>query len=137
MRTTVALLNWNDGYTLGNAQIDADHRHLFELINDFHYAFTLNHDRAEIARMLNTLIRYAEEHFQREEGMMAERNYPGLEKHKAEHVDLVETVFTLQSKFESQELKMEKETVDFLRHWLTDHIADEDTKFARFMAKSR
>ena len=131
----MALLNWNDSYALGNTQIDADHRQLFDLINDFHYAFTLNHDRGEIARLLNSLIHYSEDHFQREEQMMVERGYPDVEKHRAEHERLFETVFTLQSKFESRELKMEKETVEFLRHWLTDHIADDDRKFAKFLAK--
>jgi len=131
--TIVALLNWNDSYSLGNAQIDADHRRLFDLINDFHYAFILNHDRSEIARMLNALVRYSQEHFEREEHMMAERGYPGLEKHQAEHVALFETVFDLQGKFERRELRMEKETVDFLRRWLVDHIADHDSKFAQFL----
>jgi hypothetical protein len=27
------------------------------------------------------------------------------------------------------------ETVDFLRHWLTDHIAEHDMEFARFLAE--
>jgi hemerythrin len=35
---------------------------------------------------------------------------------------------------EEASIKMEKEAVDFLRHWLTDHIAEEDTAFARFLA---
>ena len=29
---------------------------------------------------------------------------------------------------------MEKETVDFLRTWLTDHIAEEDRAFGRYLA---
>ncbi|MBI4989058.1 MAG: hemerythrin family protein [Rhodocyclales bacterium] len=131
----MALLNWNRGYLTGNARIDSDHQHLFELINSFHYAFIQNRDRTDILRILNGLVQYAEEHFQREETMMADRGYPKLEAHQRIHADLFETIFQLQAKLEEASVKMEKETVDFLRHWLTDHIAEHDTEFARFLAE--
>jgi hemerythrin-like metal-binding protein len=131
----MALLNWNRGYLIGNAQIDSDHQHLFDLINSFHYAFIQNRDRLGILRILNGLVQYAEEHFQREEAMMADRGYPELEAHQQIHAGLFETIFQLQTKLEEASVKMEKETVDFLRHWLTDHIAEHDTAFARFLAE--
>jgi hemerythrin len=131
----MALLNWNRGYLTGNTRIDSDHQHLFDLINSFHYAFIQNRDRLGILRILNGLVRYAEEHFQREEAMMADRGYPELEAHQRIHADLFETIFQLQTKLEEASVKMEKETVDFLRHWLTDHIAEHDTAFARFLAE--
>lgn len=131
----MALLNWNDDYAVGNARIDADHRHLFDLINEFHYVFILNHDRMEIARVLNNLVKYSEEHFEREEKMMVDHGYPGLEAHREEHAKLFETIFALQTKFEQHAVKMEKETIEFLRHWLIDHIAEHDARFARFLAK--
>ena len=30
---------------------------------------------------------------------------------------------------------MKKETIEFLRHWLTDHIAEHDAKFGQFLNK--
>jgi len=131
----VALLNWKSDYVVGNAQIDADHHHLFDLINEFHYVFSQNHNRIEIARVLNNLVKYCEEHFQREEALMSQHGYPGLAEHQAIHAELFETLFTLQSKFEDGSIKMEKETIEFLRHWLTDHIAEHDMKFGRFLGK--
>lgn len=67
--------------------------------------------------------------------MMAERAYPELETHQRIHGELFETIFHLQTKLEEASIKMEKETVDFLRHWLTDHIAEHDMEFARFLAE--
>jgi hemerythrin-like metal-binding protein len=130
----VALLNWKNDYSVGNAQIDADHHRLFDLINEFHYVFTHNRQLREIARVLNDLVKYSEEHFQREEEMMAAHDYPGLDEHREIHAALFETVFQLQSKFEQNAVKIESETIDFLRHWLTDHIVEHDTKFGRFLA---
>ena len=131
----MALLNWKRDYLLGNAQIDSDHQHLFDLINSFHYEFVQNRDRAKILRLLNMLVKYCEEHFQREELMMAEKSYPGLDEHRQIHAGLFETIFELQSKLENDSIRMEKETIVFLRHWLTDHIAEHDTAFARFLAE--
>ena len=131
----MALLNWKRDFLLGNAQVDSDHQHLFDLINSFHYEYIQNRDRAEILRLLNNLVKYCEEHFQREEGMMAEKSYPGLDDHRQIHARLFETIFDLQSKLENASIKMEKETVDFLRHWLTDHIVEHDMAFARYLAE--
>jgi hemerythrin len=131
----MALLNWNGDYRLGNAQIDRDHRQLFDLINAFHYEFIRNRNRREVLRLLNDLVRYSEVHFEREEKMMAEHAYPGLEQHLQKHAELFETIFVLQTKLEAEAIKIEQETVAFLRHWLTDHIAEEDRAFARFLAR--
>lgn len=40
----------------------------------------------------------------------------------------------IESELEEASIKMEKETVDFLRTWLTDHIAEEDRAFGRYLA---
>lgn len=130
----MALLNWNSAYQIGDAVIDDEHRRLFELINDFHYNYSLNRDRRDILKLLNDLVRYAEEHFQHEERIMAERNYPGLEPHREAHAGLFETLFSLQSKLEGGAFKAETETVDFLRTWLTDHIAEDDLALGKFLA---
>lgn len=130
----MALLNWNGAYQIGNAVIDGEHCKLFDLINDFHYTFLLNRDRRDILKVLNDLVRYAEEHFRHEEHIMAEHGYPELEPHRAIHARLFETLFSLQSKLEEGSIGMEKETVDFLRSWLTDHIAEEDTALGKFLA---
>lgn len=130
----MALLNWNGSYEIGDAVIDHEHCRLFDLINNFHYAFLLNRDRRDILRLLNDLVRYAEEHFQHEERIMVERGFPDLEHHRGIHAGLFETLFLLQAKLEKEAIGMEKETVEFLRTWLTDHIAEEDRALGRFLS---
>ena len=72
----MALLNWKADYCTGNAKIDDDHCNLFERINDFHFAWQSSRDRKDIARVLNRLVEYAEEHFAREEEIMRASCYP-------------------------------------------------------------
>ncbi len=123
----MALLGWKPEYAVGDAEIDADHRHLFELVNSFHEAFTRDRDRRDILRILNALVSYSEAHFRREEAMMAERQMPGLEEHRRLHVRLFEKIFELQKQLEAGSLRIEKQTVEFLHTWLTNHIAGGDT----------
>lgn len=131
----VSLLNWNDSYRIGDAVIDGEHCRLFDLINDFHFTFSLNRDRRDILRVLNRLMRYAEEHFRHEEQIMAERGYPELERHRDIHAGLFETLFALQAKLEKKTIGMEQETVTFLRTWLTDHIAEDDRALGIFLSE--
>jgi hemerythrin len=130
----MALLNWSRDYQLGHAVVDAEHRRLFDLINDFHYSFLTSRDLGEVRRLLNALVRYSETHFRNEEQLMAEAGYPDLERHKEIHAGLFETIFVLQEKLEAGAVKMESETVAFLRTWLTEHITEEDKAFGRFLA---
>lgn len=130
----MALLNWSRDYQLGHPVIDAEHRHLFDLINDFHYFFLASRDTREVLRLLTALVRYSESHFRHEEELMFEAGYPRLAAHRDIHATLFETIFALQEKFEAGVVKAESETVAFLRTWLTDHIAEEDKAFGRFLA---
>ncbi len=130
----MALLNWSRDFQLGHAVVDAEHRRLFDLINDFHFSFMASRDLGEVRRLLNALVRYAETHFRHEEHLMAAAGYPDLERHRDIHAGLFETIFALQEKFEAGAVKMESEAVAFLRTWLTDHITEEDKAFGRFLA---
>ena len=132
----MAWLNWNQDYVVGNESIDSDHRQLFELINSFHHEYIQNRDRAKIRRLLNELVRYCEDHFRREEQLMAEAAYPGLDAHCQIHAKLFETIFDLQAQLENDSFKMDRETIGFLRHWLTDHVVEHDVAFARFLSKA-
>jgi hemerythrin len=132
----MALLNWNDSYRIGDAVIDGEHCRLFDMINDFHFTFSQNRDRRDILKVLNELVRYAEEHFRHEEQIMSERGYPELERHQDIHSGLFETLFALQAKLEKGTIGIEQEAVAFLRIWLTDHIVEEDKALGRFLAGS-
>lgn len=133
----MALLNWKADYCTGNARIDDDHRALFDRINDFHYAWQQNRDRKDIARVLNRLVEYAEEHFAREEEIMRASAYPGLARHQAIHEALFEQIFVLQGHFEEGRIRIDRDAMDFLRAWMVDHIVGEDMKFSAYVERGK
>ena len=122
----MTLLKWSPEYQVGDAQIDSDHRYLFELGNSFYDAFIQRRDRKAIFKLLSRLVAYCEDHFKREEEMLADRHCPDLESHRESHVRIFNELFALQRRLEAGSLAAEKETIEFLRSWLVDHVAGED-----------
>lgn len=129
----MSFIVWDMKYLLGNEQIDAEHQYLFRLINEFHDAFIERHERARLLALLNRLVDYAQKHFTHEEQLMREANYPRLETHHALHEQLFEQIFVLNAKLENRAYNPTHETFLFLRHWLSDHIIDDDLQFGSYL----
>ncbi|MBS1196849.1 MAG: hemerythrin-like metal-binding protein [Proteobacteria bacterium] len=128
---------WKEEYRVGNEIIDHDHQALFKLINAFYDAFQESKLRRELLHILNELVAYSEEHFQREELIMAAHNYPGLEEHHHLHEKLYETIYALNSRLHKDPRPLERETIAFLKNWLTDHILLHDLALGEFINKEK
>ena len=131
------LLNWQDDYLVGDEVIDHDHKELFHMINDFYDAFQESRKRSQLSPLLTRLVHYAEQHFQREEKIMAHHAYPELEKHHLIHEELFETIFELNKRLETDPLPLDRDAVMFLKHWLVDHILQEDKKIGTFIESKK
>ena len=94
----MAFLSWRKEYEIGVAAIDAEHRRLVGLANDFNDALAEGDNSGAGGKMLTQLIAYAEEHFQHEEHLMRENGYPGLDKHQAQHVGYISDIFAVNEK---------------------------------------
>jgi hemerythrin len=58
--------------------------------------------------------------------------YEGIEEHKEEHQDLIDSVRELQQKY-LQVGKLEEEDLKFLEHWLTEHILVADMRLGSYL----
>ncbi|HEY5762093.1 MAG TPA: bacteriohemerythrin [Rhodocyclaceae bacterium] len=132
----MSLIRWTDKFAVNQSLIDDQHRYLFQLINDFHDAYMQRQTRQDVLILLNRLIDYAQRHFEDEERIMAEKAYPQLEAHQALHVKLFEEIFALNEKLADRALNPTRDTIAFLKNWLTDHIMLHDLKFAEHLNAS-
>lgn len=128
---------WRPEYKVGDPMIDQDHQNLFKLINEFHDTFHRHKTRQELLQVLNNLVAYAEEHFQREEFTMAAHGYPQLEEHQQLHEQLYDRIYALNELLLDDQRPAEDETIAFLKNWLTDHILQHDFAFAAFVRKNK
>lgn len=129
----MALLNWRDEYSIGVAQIDSEHRQLFDVINEFHDQQQGAIAANDILKMLNRLIKYSEQHFRNEEAIMRGEGYAGMDEHQQQHDKLVGAIFDIAADVEAGKSTIDMQLHTFLKNWLLDHILLHDMNFADFL----
>src|SRR3954470_18942787 len=92
--------SWSDDLSVGSSFIDNDQRKLISLVNQLHEAMRQGQGKEILQPVLAELIRYTQEHFQREEEHMEKIQYAERAEHKREHDKLLSDVLELQKKFD-------------------------------------
>lgn len=121
-------IEWKDSYTLGDNNLDTQHRQLFELAKKI----LATEDAATIRSLAVELYRHTRIHFEEEETLMRKRNYPGLASHIDSHNHLLGRLNAL-----SQAIG--QGTVDkaalhaLMTDWAMFHIPLEDARFEAFL----
>lgn len=121
-------LEWKDSYKIGRADIDAEHQHLFKLVNTVLAA----KDKGALTACAMALFQYTREHFAHEEQLMKRLNYPAMLEHQTQHDDLI-------SRLSEVSARIANDTLDhlvleaFLSDWLLNHIATSDVKLAAYI----
>jgi hemerythrin len=126
-------MDWDRKYVLGIDEVDRQHKHLFEIVNHMHDAVTSGADQSAVTTILDELIHYTVEHFETEENMFREHEYPGYEKHRLEHNELAARVLDLQRRLREGSATVSFDVLEFLSDWLADHTLGSDQEFAAFL----
>lgn len=129
----MAFMSWRQDYEVGVAQIDREHRYLFDLVNACHDSHVRDGSAMALQQVLSRLVAYAEEHFQNEERLMQDGAFPRWQAHHALHEALFDAIFELNEKRAAGTARAGMETLSFLKRWLLDHILKEDMEFADFL----
>lgn len=121
---------WDPGLATGVRLIDADHQMLFEMID----ALRTDPRPRELSNMIVALVRYAAEHFEREERLMDEYEYPGINAHKQLHARFREDMLAIRKTFALHPERIEPgKLADYLTRWLTGHIKGPDVALVHFL----
>ncbi|MGA2352129.1 MAG: bacteriohemerythrin [Terracidiphilus sp.] len=129
----MALMTWNQNYSVGVQKVDAQHTVLFDIINDLHAAMMKGQAQSLTGPMLRKLLDYTNTHFKAEEAMMASSKYPGLAAHQVKHRELVKQVEDYVARFDKGEITLNLHLLNFLRDWLTSHIQKVDMEYSPWM----
>ncbi len=132
----MALLDWNDSYSVGVATIDRQHAGLFGMVNDLHAAMMKGQAKAVLGSLLDKLVKYTHEHFAYEEKMMEAAKYPNLSAHRVRHRDLTKQVEEFAARYKKGDASLNIELIRFLSDWLTKHILHEDKQYSACVKQS-
>jgi len=128
----MAFLSWYDRYSTGNAEIDTQHRKLFELVNHFDSVIKMGMTE-ELGRILEDIITYSIGHFSFEEELMEMAEFPQFQSHKKIHEELIKQVQDMRARMKEGGHASSTSVARFLADWLTNHIIREDLAYKPYL----
>ena len=127
------LFPWKDEYSVNVAKIDAQHKKLVAVINQFHDAITAGQSRKDLQRIFAVLLDYMLHHFETEEALLTEHGYPGLEEHKKEHDVFRKKIVAFLDAFLDTDMDVTMDMAKYLASWLSTHVFSTDKKYSVFL----
>jgi hemerythrin-like metal-binding protein len=134
------LLKWQETFSVGHRQLDAEHRRLLDIINAIHEAET-GGALTQATHLLNDLHLTAMEHFRHENALITDiiaGAYPGpagslseaiANEHRAEHA---RALIALESLVRLHALGREKNLALHLMNWFVGHATDQDARLRTY-----
>ena len=125
---------WTDNYSVGVPSIDRQHKQLVELNNKLFHAIMEDRGEDAVQDVLRELAEYAMYHFSHEEKLLTEHGFDPilLAEHIEEHGSFAEQVQNYLNEVKQQN-SLDLLVYDFLRGWITDHLKQTDSNYARFL----
>ncbi|HEX4065404.1 MAG TPA: bacteriohemerythrin [Acidobacteriaceae bacterium] len=129
----MAGFTWNESYSVGVHQLDAQHQKLFEVINTLADSMRAGKGEDVIRDVVGHLAVYTRTHFLQEEVLMKQTGYPGLPGHQQQHACLMADVEKYKSALDAGKNPDTVAVLNFLRRWLVDHIQKSDKAYSAHM----
>jgi hemerythrin len=128
----MSLFAWDDSFSTRIPQIDEQHQRLVAMIGDLDQSVQEGTGGLMISYVFQELIRYVGVHFEDEERLMMQHRFPGLTSHRQEHDFFVMRLKHIQESFQDGDA-LSKQTLDFLKEWISCHIKGTDQIYASFI----
>jgi len=128
----MALFVWDEKYSVNIRAIDQQHKRLISIINELNNAMKQGKSRDVMNKIISELVNYTNTHFKFEEDYFAKYGYPHAALHKKQHAEFVAKISDFKEKFLNNNMGLSIEVMNFLKHWLVDHIMGTDKKYVRF-----
>ncbi len=129
-------LVWDRIFSVGIDEIDEDHHRLVDLFNILNHSVMQDDAPEYLAAVLEELINCTVWHFSHEERLMLKYGYQAYADHRAEHQDLIASAKELQHKILAADKLLAIKDLEFLEHWLTEHILSTDMKLGSYLAET-
>ena len=124
----MALLHWENRYSVGIAAVDHEHQELIELVNRLYDEATKLGSKDAVLDFFGDLFKAISSHFALEERFMRERGYDQLVQHKTDHERLLDEVRDIMEDFEASDRFDERVLAQRLDAWFSRHFETHDAR---------
>ncbi|MFT5852473.1 MAG: hemerythrin-like metal-binding protein [Colwellia sp.] len=121
-------IQWIPEYSVGNKEMDEQHKTLFIMINDFFH----QDSKEEVVKIFQRLTTYVDIHFKAEENLLSQINYPKTTEHIIKHHELTDKFHLLENKLDDYNIDLHHKISTFLYNWLTSHILKSDMDYKTY-----
>jgi hemerythrin-like metal-binding protein len=128
-------IEWSDELSMSNSEIDAEHRHFIELVNELNSEIRgQRRDRAVVEQILNLILEDAIAHFSHEEQLFAKKSYPDRQEHTRIHSELISKFRQVLKEIQNTEFSHEWIKMGMaIRKLLINHVMYEDTRYIEYL----
>jgi hemerythrin len=131
---TRPIFEWREEYRTNIKQMDVDHKEVLVKINDVYQAIAIRKDFSTLQKTIESLIAFAGTHFEREDRLMRENEFPEYDWHKKKHEKFMDDVSEMRKEISSSGMKKHNaELVNFFKDWVINHILTADRKYGPFL----
>ncbi len=127
--------HWDKHFVTGLAEVDDQHHHLVDVINQFGELLTRQEEAVfdDIEKVFGELAAYAKYHFTEEESLMVKVGIDPrhLAHHQHEHINFLQEVTQMHAGISPENTDKAKPLLKFLIYWLAYHILGSDQAMAK------
>ena len=127
----MAIIEWQESYSLGIPEIDAEHRELIDLINEAWGLGQAAQDPGWIEAFLGEVHARIAAHFALEEKAMREMRYGEYFPHKADHERLLDEIVDMIDANRGGTPFDREALATALEHWFAGHFSSFDARLHR------
>ena len=127
-------IKWSSEFALGIDTIDNDHKTLFSMVNDLKNV--VENGGEGLRGIVDGLTQYYHGHFEREEYLMLEFNYPHYAEHAKQHRYFMRLIYAVRRIMSDQSDMLDTgKFLQFLEQWLSNHIQTVDFKLGEYLKR--
>lgn len=130
-----SLLVWKDAYSVKHEEMDDQHRQIFKYANRLYEAIDLDLKKSRVEETLSELIEFTISHFNMEEALIEDCEFPGLERQKEQHQLFISRISSVHRAVIEGHQQLEMDFLDFFKDWLVYHILTDDRQYASYVSE--
>lgn len=123
------IIEWQDKFSVGNDEIDSQHKGLFEILNSIVRDHYPNVRSPKLDELFKKFEEYADKHFSFEQEYMKQIDYPCYETQISQH----EYYMNKLSELMRDEFTVPNDVHNFLRNWLVNHVLKCDGQIREYV----
>ncbi len=124
---------WDETYSVHIAEIDQQHQKFTAMLDMLFEAIEAGRPQSALSEILRELVAYAGYHFDAEEQLMIKHHYPEFGEHHKEHEVFRNKILGFQKNFQEGRETLTGDVVQFMTHWIAEHVMKADKKYAPFL----